>query len=142
MRLIIKGFTIIFAVIILQSCCKAIINTNKIIKNNTTHNLTINHYQNGNIKETINLGRNSEFTYGAVQSVIDSTVLKWEKNYEVTYYLFPTNSLNPKSVQPNSSRSIYNDSTYERKVEKLKCGGSNTTLIFTFTEQDYLDAKK
>ena len=91
------------------SCCKAIFNDITVIKNNTSHSISLNHYRNGSISQSFVIGSFSKIVGGGLGLPIDSTSLKWDDSKEAVYYVYTKlePNRNVKIYQPDNLRSLF-----------------------------------
>lgn len=131
---------------LLYSCCKAIVSFSTAIKNNTNSIISLTSYSNGNIKRNVQIGKLSLINFNEGDSIleeaIDSVIVTWNDTIEVVHYLPSKEGNNPKAIKYSNPRNLFNQNAYENNVKELKCDGRHTERTYTFTEQDYQDAKR
>ena len=135
-------------------------NTKSFINNNTLHIITIIPYYQGlvvkedsvninsnsiyEILDNSNKGKGTGFSYSLYLAIYDSVQVAFGNSIHATHYSYATTNKgnNPKAIKIDSSRSLYNEVNYVRKIITESKRGISNEYTFTFTEQDFLDAKK
>ena len=133
--------------------------TESIISNKTAHSINIIPYYHGYIvhedvlyiskgSDTTVLrkstrGKGAGYSYPIHLAIFDSTQIAFDDTVKFMHYsYYSTNSgFGSTGIPYTHNRSIYNGDNYIRKIvseEKYKISNEYT---FTFTEQDYLEAK-
>jgi hypothetical protein len=114
-------------------------------------NLTEKSIKNGECRNVFSAtGRGSTSTYGNLMGYSDSAVVTFEDSSKLVYYgYFQKTGPNPKAYPNNHPRnffgkdsigqSVRNDWVYKLLSETKH--SRNEELRYTFTEQDFLDAK-
>lgn len=76
--------------------------------------------------------------------LVDSLVVTFDKKYAITHYKNDSISLNSEGYlyHADSLRNIFNPSSYEVKQVSQSKHTRNWIFTYTFTEEDYQDAKK
>ncbi len=153
---------ILFVILILTLSCKYEENTNtkSFINNNSAHLITIIPYYQGMIvkEDSVNIGINERYLildknnkgkgsgllYSSYLAIYDSVQVLFDNSFITTHYSYATtfSLTNPKAIKYDSSRSIYNETNYIRKITMEDKRSISNEYTFTFTEQDYLDASK
>ena len=114
-------------------CCKAIISSSSILKNNTENDIEVRYYT-GNDFKSINIKKKSEkgfdeFAYFNFDSILVS-------NGAYTRINYPQNSPNavsgPNTVLYNDPGSLFNPASYTSHKTELKCDGSHTEISYKF----------
>jgi hypothetical protein len=126
--------------------------------NSTNHYILITPFANGvisnkdsfsldpnvskNIYESYYRGIGSGVTYGYDIPYTDSIIVTFDNRYKMVHYnhILPT-MLNTKHYLFLSKRNLYNDSSYNRVLLSETSSNKDWRFTYTFTEQDYLDAK-
>jgi len=88
---------------------------------------------------TRGLGRG--VSYGYINSPMDSIVVAFDTTHTITHYKANLIGSNPKHYLYESDRNIYNDKSYAMTVTKSTDTQKSVEFLYTFTEQDYLDAQ-
>lgn len=151
--------TIIFFVFIFSSCIKEKSTYSSTIAVNTTnHYILVTPYMNGAVsnKDSFSLKPNTSktvyqnsykgigngTTYGYDIPYTDSVIVIFDNKYTIVHYnhILPT-TVNTKSYLFSSIRNLYNDSSYIRELITESSNTKSWEFTYTFTEQDYLDAK-
>jgi hypothetical protein len=155
-----KSF-IAFSIVAFSSCnYEKSANTKSFINNNTFNKVTIIPYYQGFVvkEDSVQInsnqlvlvlnknekGKGSGFSYPLYLAIYDSVLVAFDNSIHATHYSYATTNKgnNPKAIKIDSSRSIYNEVNYVRKIITESKRGISNEYTFTFTEQDYLDAKK
>lgn len=71
----------------------------------------------------------------------DSVLVIYDSTFVVSHYFVTPSSVRPKHHLRLSSRNIINQANYDFKYEDDSKHKRQTFSTYTFTEQDYLDAK-
>ena len=89
-------------------------------------------------------GKGSGFSYPLYLAIYDSVLVAFDDSIKAIHYSYATTNKgnNSKAIKYDSSRSIYNESNYIRKITQEDKRSISNEYTFTFTNQDYLDAKK
>lgn len=145
-------------VIMLSSCIKEE-NTfsDTYFKNSSSHVISVNPYSNGSVNNqfAFSLSINEEkevyhnntrglgkgLSYGRINQPMDSFLVTFDNLYSIVHYKPPLIGTNTKRYLYSSKRNIYNDSSYTANLLKDEKYQRSWKFIYTFTEQDYLDAK-
>lgn len=128
-----------------------------IARNTTAHSILVIPYLNGNIftSDSFSLNSNSEkevlsigdggigsgTSYAKANQYVDSFVVIFDKTFSIVHYKPTVIGLNPKRYLFSSKRNLYNDTSYLAVITSDDSGVRNWKFTYTFTEQDYLDAK-
>ena len=138
-----KNIILFLLFLIANACCKPNFIYNKVLKNSTEHHIELIYYTLGKSYATFTINKNSTVKNNVViQDNTDSLIVIWDDLYSVAHYI-PNKEGNTKnSIKQNEPRSLFNNDSYIEEIQNRKCDGKTTTLTYTFTEQDYLDAKK
>jgi hypothetical protein len=129
------------------------------IVNNTTHNIVILPYKSGIVwgTDTIKLAPNSQFqiadgffwgkiTVPGFESKYlggpsDSNLVMFDNLYKVSHYADTPTQLSTKYYLATSTRNIANPYSYKFETVSVNKHKQKNTLVYEFTEQDYLYAK-
>ncbi len=148
-------------IIILSSCIKEnSTNTYATLVNSTSHKISIWFYKSGKLtdKDSLVISPNSQFQFGQsferglsngpgfgsdyFGSANDSMIVVFDNNYKIAHYYSSTPQLlRSKHYLYTSIRNIGNVYSYVLKNEHTSKHQWNNYHTYTFTEQDYLDAK-
>jgi len=149
----------IIASLFLVSCTKESMTGYKtFLKNNTDHMIVIKPYHFGSVamdkiitlppSDSLQIAEGSE--RGIVTGVVfsseyfigmDSLVVNFDNLYNITHYFILNPALNTKYYEFTSNRNLGNGISYAIKIEDVSKYSRHNTYTYTFTEQDYLDAK-
>jgi hypothetical protein len=127
--------------------------------NPTLHQITVLPFFNGsvNANDTIFLVKSSNFVIaignelGIVNhagfdskylSGIDSLLIIYDDSFEIVHYNIAPPIVSPKSYLSSDPRNLFNYLNYEYSFEDKSKTMRQAWYRFTFTEQDYLDAKE
>ncbi len=151
---------LLLIILVLSSCrYEDSTNTSNFITNNTAHKITLTPYHNGiadnnnivniNSKESKmvlennNLGKGTGYTYASDLAIKDSTYVLFDDTILEVHYSFKesSNNIHSTGIKSDSNRSIYNENNYIRQIKSENKHNISNEYTFTFTEQDYLDAK-
>jgi len=132
--------------------------TKTFITNNSSHSIEIIPYYQGVISNvdikyiapnsTLPIltnhtrGKSAGYSYPIYLIAVDSIYVLYDNLKTVVYYKENSTGNNPKAITYDSSRSIYNEANYIRKITQEDKRSISNEYTFTFTEQDFLDAKK
>ena len=72
---------------------------------------------------------------------MDSFVVTFDNVYSIVHYKPTLIGSNPKRYLYSSKRNIYNDSSYAINIRSETGQEKFVDFTYTFTNQDYLDAK-
>ena len=152
---------IFFFSLILSSCIKdKYTNFTGDLQNKTMHKIKIYPYKNGVVqeKDTITLLKNSVFNIakGTLMGIVespgfesdyfggpnDSVIVIFDDIYRITHYANNPNFFSDRHYLFTSTRNILNPKSYEFIRIKGEKNVFTNMHVYTFSEQDYLDAKK
>ncbi len=132
------------------SCCKGSVSVNKFIFNNTNHNIIITPYKSGILKVTSikkidakTKNFSSFYCYNDACFIdtvkVDSMEISFDGLYVIVHQTINNNSND--GIPFVSNRNLFNYKNYI--IDRKKSSRCNTEIntFFTFTEQDYIDAK-
>lgn len=71
----------------------------------------------------------------------DSVIVVFDDLYAITHYFNPSSALAAKHYLFSNVRNIGNHSNYALRTNRLSNNKEENIFTYTFTEQDYLDAK-
>ena len=132
--------------------------TSSIVKNNTSHSIQVNAYLNGQIESEFSLsispyseikpidtrsvkGKSLGSPYGVNFRPNDSVIIIFDGNRKLKHNRFSDSSNCDYCIQISNNRAISNPDNWIKTITNE----DKHTLIgfytYTFTEQDYLDAK-
>ncbi|MCX6166557.1 MAG: hypothetical protein NT021_01035 [Sphingobacteriales bacterium] len=131
------------------------------IVNNTAHNISIMAYYNGNIEPSLsaniapqeqkiinyNGGLGSTdiaggFSYGAILGIMDSVLVIFDNKDSISHYNTQLIGGAKNFYTYDSARNLYNRNNYVHEIAEHSSKKVVHHFIYTFTEQDYLDAKQ
>ena len=131
---------------LLYSCCKGIVTSKTVYRNITNRQLVLSAFINGSVTKIATINGSSFLQFQEGESIlggsIDSVTVTWEPMAQAVHYLPEKVGNNVKAISFDNKRNLFNSVSYDNKVTELKCDGTLTEKIYTFTQQDYLDAKK
>src|SRR6218665_492300 len=158
-------FSVIVLSFGLSSCCKVVQVSSYKYENASGHGFRVTLYLGGKVQEQYgfdlpNSGSISPFG-GKNEGVVcpdalwnesDSTIVRFDDGKIATHYnafkrsvslpSTPLEGKNPNAVLPNNPRNLYNSGGYKsRELGKSSRCTREVESTYTFTEQDYLDAK-
>jgi hypothetical protein len=134
--------------------------TTSFINNTSSHSITITPYYQGLVvkEDSVNINRNqlyeilsknnrgkgSGFSYSLYIAIYDSISVKFDNSIQTIHYSDATSHFvsNLNGIKYDSNRSVYNNDNYIRKITHEDKHNISNEYIFTFAEQDYIDAKK
>lgn len=132
--------------------------TDNYLINNTNHSIQINFYSDGilqdadkvelnkneskNVFSHFSLGKKNTFSYGQKISIFDSAILLFDDTVRIKHYSFKVDSSGKKGLGFEDIRNIINPSNYSGGLSNETKHTATYTYKFTFTEQDFLNAKK
>jgi hypothetical protein len=139
------------------NCIKEEITGSKFeIRNETQHSITIIPYSDGNLsyKDSVRVEKNQIITIdggwerGLTPGILYATFVKdgpilviFDKIFKIIHYRDDLNTHSEKYYSLTSSRNFYNELSYKKTMTDINKFNRNVLLIYTFTEQDYLDAQ-
>jgi hypothetical protein len=150
---------LIFGIVITFMSCKkdSVTLSNTIFANNSTHQIIVQGFKNGvndiessfvlNPNETKsvftlnNRGIGNGLSFGEYYRPIDYFLVQFDGQYKISHYKSNLIGTNPKRYLFTSIRNIYNDSNYIKNITKDEKYRREWDFKYTFTEQDYLDAR-
>ncbi len=155
-----KKYFILYLLFIVHVSCRyeESTSTTTFITNNSSHSIEIIPYYQGMIS-TIDIkdiapnstlsvlsnntrGKSAGYSYPIYLIAVDSVYVSYDNLNTVVYYKENSLSTNLKAITYDSSRSIYNEANYIRKILIESKRSISNEYTFTFTEQDYLDANQ
>lgn len=138
-----KNIILSFLVIFVNACCKPDFIYNKVLKNSTNQHIELIYYALGKSYATFTINKNSTVKNNfVIQDNTDSLVVVWNDLNTVAHYITNKQGDTKNSIKQNEARSLFNNNSYGEEIQNGKCDGKTTTLTYTFTEQDYSDAKR
>lgn len=150
---------VLFLLFLICSCIKERVTLYKaVLVNNTSHKIVIKPFFGGvnPSEKTITLLSNQNFeiasgsdrgfgNQGFSSSYFggpnDSVFVTFDDLYSITHYFNTPSSLATKHYLSSSIRNIGNPSSYSLQTNQLSKYQQENFFTYTFTEQDYLDAK-
>jgi hypothetical protein len=140
---------------ILSACkCEGIFITFSKLENLSTVNLSITTYKNGVIDSKVILvekskvaeigqssGRTKAIVFSTYIGIADSLIVEFNNNKKTTHYGYNKIGNNVNAILNTSNRNLFNSANYVQKTIKDDKCHLETEFIYTFTEQDYLNAK-
>lgn len=156
-RLIITALVILYA-----SACSVkeeVSSTSVILFNNTEHQISITSFRNGvaNNSSLIHLPNYGNYTIESGSSLgktkgpvyffdyfqnVDSVVVMWDNTYPITHMISDSFISTDKYIPFGNSRNLGNGNAYTNELTEETKYTIAWTVKYTFTEQDYLDAKE
>lgn len=154
-----KLILVVFGVLLVSSCTKEEMTLySAYAKNGTGHKIEIRPYFFGSVppakvitilandtKEIANgfdrgivgnVGFNSNYLSGS-----DSIIVVFDDLFKMTHYFNAPSQLAPKHYLLSSNRNIYNKDNYAFSFVDQSKYKRESTYLYSFTEQDYLDAR-
>ena len=132
--------------------------SNSYFVNNTNHYIKVQAFENDIITyassfslnndttllvfQTINGGISDGVSFGYINQPLDSIVVTFDSLYSTTHYSWRLTGPNQKCYLFNSKRNIFNDSSYVVTLVNDSKYRHERNFVYTFTEQDYLDAAR
>jgi hypothetical protein len=148
-----KSILIVLLTLSIHGCrCKASLSSQTFITNSSTHQTELVPYKDGlAMNQKSILLRNSEnksfyTNNGGIflfDIAVDSIEVVFDETIKAVHYSFEISKSgkNPKAIKYNQPRNLHNSSSFELSVkEESKCNTIHE-YKYTFTEQDYLNAK-
>ena len=86
-------------------------------------------------------GKGRGYSYASYLSFNDSTLVIYDDSIQIVHYSYKESKNQLLGILYDSSRSLYNENNYIRKIKQEEKHYISNEYTFTFTEQDYLDAK-
>lgn len=128
-----------------------------IFRNKTGHEIEVTIYEDDGAPDTVNSfslsasdvkkalsirggGIGEGVTFGQLIGG-DSIVVTFDGMYSIVHYRPSPVGSNPKNYPFESNRNIFNRNSYEQKLKTNRKLLREWDFIYTFTEQDYMDAK-
>ncbi|WP_045459713.1 hypothetical protein [Sporocytophaga myxococcoides] len=153
-----KTIHILFIIWVLPSCRdKESTHSESFIINTSNHEIKILPYDDGNLingdiksipaNSTIKVlalttrGKSTGPSYANNIMFFDSLNIVFDDTISSVHYRQNLSGDNPEAIKFENNRNLYNEDNYVRKVVMEKKHYISTEYSFTFTEQDYLNAK-
>ena len=139
--------------LVLLGCCKKSLETSIKIQNTTSSNISIQMYKNGKLSKILNVilkgasGVILDSTKTKLRDaldfsrVADSVVVAFDNQKKAVHYDFNKTGNNPFAILFKDKRCLFNELAYESKVIIDDRCYAETEFVYTFVEQDYLNAK-
>lgn len=152
----IGAFLLLF---LICSCIKERVTVYKAtLVNNSSHKIVVYPFFSGvnPSEKTITLltNQNFEIAYGSVQGLgtqgfsstyfggpNDSVIVTFDDLYSITHYFNTPSVLAARHYLFSNTRNIGNPASYDLQTNRLSKYQQENIFTYTFTEQDYLDAK-
>jgi hypothetical protein len=131
--------------------------SNTVFANTTPYAIQVNAYTGGQVQpgSTFSLAANETkqvfsirdggigngTTFGYIHFPVDSFVVVFDTAHSIAHYKPALTGNNPKRYLYSSKRNIYNDSSYAVNILSDTKYKREWGFKYTFTEQDYLDAR-
>lgn len=152
-----KYYTLAMLIIFFASCRhEESTYTTTIMNNNSSHSIKIIPYYQGTasivdskdispnsalkILSSNTRGKSAGYSYPIYLIAVDSIYVVYDNIATSVYYREGSTGANPKAIKYDSSRSLYNEKNYVRKIVTESKRSISNEYTFTFTENDYLDA--
>lgn len=156
-----KQFLVLLSInFILSSCVKEKQTfTDLKIKNSTAHSVEIIPYRHGdiyseviiNIREYSDTMIKKNYFHRGISNIplffpeylndTDSAKVIFDNQFSITHYFKQTSMVSEKYYEKLSNRNLSNLDSYNSFIESESKNTRHWISIYTFTEQDYLDAK-
>ncbi len=145
----------ISVILSISACeCEGTFITYSKLENRSTVDISIKTYRNGVIYSKIilvgrnevamldqNSGRTKAIVHSSYLGVLDSLIIEFNNTKKATHYGYSKTGNNSQAILSTNNRSLFNSVGYVQKtVKDTKCY-LETDFVYTFTEQDYLNAK-
>ncbi len=127
------------------------------LKNTTTHKIEVKPYFSGIISSdkvvTLLAGESKQIGLGTDRGIVgnvgfnsqfsgsDSLIVIFDNLYSITHYANTPNSFASKFYLATSLRSLRNKNSYSYSYRDLSKYQRENEYLYTFVEQDYLDAR-
>jgi len=133
--------------------------TISVLENQTEHQIIISYYRNGSLnkqngvlinanetKEVLHSAENGKgpgMTYSTLLqgADFDSAIVAFDNNRKSVHYGYNKTGSNPNAVLYPSPRSIFNEENYTERIILGNKRLDEREFKYTFTEQDYLNAR-
>ena len=131
-------------------------NTVSFIDNETLHTIKILEYSNGLLSQEILIassmgkkmvlnnnarGKGRGYSYASYLSFNDSTLVVYDDSIQIVHYSYKESKNQLSGIQYDSSRSLYDENNYIRKITHEDKRSISNEYTYIFTEKDYLNAK-
>jgi hypothetical protein len=93
------------------------------------------------VLSTSNGGIGNGIALGSMLMIMDSIKVVFDDLYRITHYKPSLTGTNPHNYPYHSPRNIFNDSSYTRVLKGDRKYRRECDFKYTFTQQDYLDAR-
>lgn len=128
------------------------------IENDTTHQIELHYYKNGQENQDVYLSLNQNEIKEVLVTAgsdgldsypshisgyeFDSLIVEFDNSRKAVHYNFNTAGPNPNAIMYDNPRNLFNEENYAERIIVEKKRRSEREFRYTFTEQDYLDAKE
>lgn len=154
-----KYFLLAAIVFLLSGCTKEEMTLYKAyLKNTTLHKIEVKPYFGGVVPSdkiiTLLANETKEIANGFDRGIVgnagfnsqnlsgsDSLIVVYDNLYSITHYLNNPASMSLKHYLFSSNRNLYNKENYVYSYQDLSRYKRESTYIYSFIEQDYLDAR-
>ncbi len=149
-------YYLIFLSIVFTSCIKeSMTESSNYFFNSSDHMINVQAFRDGQVLDvssfTLN-GNSEKLVFQTINGGIgegicfcgggsDSIVVTFDSLYSITHYTSNFSGSNPNSYSFNSKRNIYNGSNYLTILKDVSKFRREWEFKYTFTEQDYIDAR-
>lgn len=150
---------VLFTLVTLSGGCTKDGETNvtAYLLNNSGHQIEIYYYNKGvvNVNDTLKVGASQKVYYGesygrgiwsgatcSFKYRGDSAIIIYDNSYKITHLWSGFSSSNSKCYLFDNIRNVFNPKNFNSVYNDVSNYSREFTLTFTFTEQDYLDAKQ
>lgn len=153
MKVLITKFSILTIFCLTQCIIEHSYQVNSFIVNQSGKSLQIYFYKGGILdaefqevisKEEKRLVSSDEtFTYSGLLSIedFDSLIVEFDDMKKLVHYGFNKSGNNPNAILFDNQRNLFNEDNYVKETIENKKYKHESEHIFTFNEQDYLNAK-
>ena len=154
-----KYFLLVAIVHLLSGCTKEEMTLYKAyLKNTTSHKIEVKPYFGGVVSSdkiiTLLANETKEIANGFDRGIVgnagfnsqnlsgsDSLIIIFDNLYSITHYLNNPTSLAQKHYLYSSNRNLYNKDNYNYSYQDVSKHKRESTYMYNFIEQDYLDAR-
>lgn len=126
-----------FALLLLASCCKPIIETQTLYNNTTDNKIELRAYNKGLFNTSFIEPKATTIAFFVSLDLgipVDSVMLLVNGKHEQTHYAVGVRKpvVIGKVFEFENPKNLLNFANYQKTVEQLSCGGSLTKYVYTF----------
>lgn len=126
-----------FALLLLASCCKPIIETQTLYYNTTDNKIELRAFNKGVFNTSLIEPKSTTIAFFVSLDLgipVDSVIVIINGKYEQTHYAVGITKpiVIGKVFEFENPKNLLNFANYQKSIEELSCNGSRTKYIYTF----------